>query len=60
LSLIPLNKVQNIVTDNLVWNLYGRTLEYPYNTSSSNMVLSSGIVTISFDSGFMLMMECID
>jgi hypothetical protein len=23
-------------------------------------VLSSGIVTISFDSGFMLMMECID
>jgi thiamine pyrophosphokinase len=60
LSLIPLNKVQNIVTDNLVWNLNGRTLEYPYNTSSSNKVLNSGIVTISFDSGFMLMMECID
>lgn len=60
LSLIPLNKVSNIVTENLVWNLSGQDLEYPYNTSSSNKVLSSGIVSISFDSGFLLLMECID
>lgn len=60
LSLIPLNKVENIVTDNLKWNLNGRTLEYPYNTSSSNKVEVSGIVTVNFDNGFLLMMECID
>ncbi len=60
LSLIPLNKVENLVTENLKWNLGGRTLEYPYNTSSSNQVETSGIVTVNFDSGFLLMMECID
>lgn len=60
LSLIPLNKVTNIITENLVWNLNGQDLEYPYNTSSSNKVANSGIVSVSFDSGFMLVMECLD
>lgn len=60
LSLIPLNKVSNIVTENLVWNLNGQDLEYPYNTSSSNKVANSGIVSVNFDSGFMLVMECLD
>jgi thiamine pyrophosphokinase len=59
-SLIPLNKVENLKTSNLVWNLKNETLEYPYRTSSSNKVLATGIVEISFDSGVLLMMECID
>ena len=59
-SLIPLNKVENMRTENLVWNLHGETVEYPYRTSSSNRVASTGIVLVTFDSGILLMMECID
>jgi len=59
-SLIPLNKVENLKTSNLVWNLKNETLEYPFRTSSSNKVLATGIVEVSFDSGVLLMMECID
>ncbi len=59
-SLIPLNKVVNLQTENLVWNLKHQTIEYPYNTSSSNRVAETGIVSIHFDSGNLLMMECWD
>lgn len=59
-SLIPLNRVSNLSSRNLVWNLNGETLEYPHRTSSSNKVAESGLVSISFDSGILLMMECID
>ena len=59
-SLIPLNKVVNVKTGNLVWNLNNETLDYPYRTSSSNKVLSMGMVEVQFDSGILLMMECID
>jgi thiamine pyrophosphokinase len=59
-SLIPLNKVQNLKTENLVWDLNFETLEYPFKTSSSNKVLSTGMVEVHFDSGILLMMECID
>ena len=59
-SLIPLNKVENVKTGNLVWNLNNETLDYPYRTSSSNKVLSMGMVEVQFDSGILLMMECID
>jgi thiamine pyrophosphokinase len=59
-SLIPLNKVVNLRTSNLVWNLGGQTIEYPFNTSSSNRVLETGIVSVEFDSGNLLLMECWD
>ena len=59
-SLIPLNKVQNLKTENLVWDLDFETLEYPFKTSSSNKVLRTGMVEVHFDSGILLMMECID
>ena len=59
-SLIPLNKVENVKTGNLVWSLNNETLDYPYRTSSSNKVLSMGMVEVQFDSGILLMMECID
>ncbi|MBC7425755.1 MAG: thiamine diphosphokinase, partial [Bacteroidia bacterium] len=60
ISLIPLNKVENIITKNLVWNLNGQPLEYPQVTGSSNRATGEGIVQIDFDSGVLLMMECYD
>jgi thiamine pyrophosphokinase len=60
LSLIPLTKVEKLKTRNLVWNLDGEDIEYPYRTSSSNKVSESGIVSVEFQSGILLMMECLD
>jgi len=60
LSLIPLNKLEHLVTQNLVWNTKGRNLEFPFETSSSNRVLESDLVTIEFKSGNLLLMECSD
>lgn len=59
-SLIPLNKVENIRTSNLQWNLNGQTLEFPYHTSSSNKVVETGLISIEFDKGIVLVMECFD
>lgn len=59
-SLIPLNKVENIVTTNLDWNLTNSDLHFPFSTSSSNKVSSTDFISISFDSGFLLAMECND
>lgn len=59
-SLIPLNKVENLWTENLVWNSQNVNIEFPWKTSSSNKVLETGIVHVSFDSGVLLMMECMD
>ena len=60
LSLMPLNTVKNITTTNLVWNLNNQTLEFPYATSSSNKILESDFVNITFSEGFLLAMECHD
>lgn len=60
ISLIPLNKVLGISTSNLVWNLHNEILEYPHRTSSSNKVLKDGIINVQFESGILLMMECLD
>jgi thiamine pyrophosphokinase len=60
LSLMPLNTVKNITTSNLVWNLRNQILEFPYSTSSSNKVLDTDFVEITFSEGFLLAMECYD
>ncbi|MCC6817707.1 MAG: thiamine diphosphokinase [Bacteroidia bacterium] len=60
ISLIPLNKVENIHATNLEWTLTNHTLEYPFNTSSSNKIRESGIMEVTFDSGILLVMECLD
>lgn len=60
ISLIPLNRVEGLHTTNLQWNTSGTTLEYPFNTSSSNKVKEDGLVSIEFLSGILLMMECVD
>lgn len=59
-SLMPLNTVTEIKTENLVWNLNSSILEFPYTTSSSNKVAETGVVSVSFKSGFLLAMECYD
>jgi thiamine pyrophosphokinase len=60
ISLIPLNKVEGLVTSNLVWNCNNLTIEFPHQTSSSNKVLNDGVVSVEYHSGVLLMMECLD
>lgn len=59
-SLMPLNAVSGLRTENLVWNLNGETLEFPHRSSSSNRIAETGLLTVNFDSGMLLMMECTD
>lgn len=60
ISLIPLNRVKNVITSNLTWNLSNEDIEFPFRTGSSNRVAGTGLVTIDFEAGDMLMMECSD
>lgn len=60
ISLIPCGRCEGVVTDNLVWNLKGETLELPYSTSSSNRVAQDGWVEVNFEKGHLLIMECFD
>lgn len=60
LSLIPVGKVSGISTQNLMYALYNETLELGYRTGTSNHVLTDGIVTITHESGDLLLMECWD
>ena len=57
LSLMPLNKVTNLTTSNLVWNLNQSTLEYPYSTSSSNRIRETSLLEVSFASCALLLIE---
>ena len=59
-SLLPLNEVKNLSTTNLDWNLNHTDLIFPYSTSSSNKVTTTDFITVTFDSGFLLAMECND
>jgi thiamine pyrophosphokinase len=60
LSLIPVGKVNGISTQNLMYPLHNETLELGYRTGTSNHVLTDGIVTITHESGDLLLMECWD
>lgn len=60
ISLIPLNRVKQVSTSNLIWNLNNEDIEFPYRTGSSNRVAGTGLVTVDFLAGDMLMMECTD
>lgn len=60
LSLIPVGKVSGISTQNLMYALHNETLELGYRTGTSNHVLTDGIVTITHESGDLLLMECWD
>ncbi len=60
ISLIPVGDVAGLTTENLVYNLTEDTLSIGYKISSSNEVAEDGIVQISYRSGDLLMMECLD
>lgn len=60
LSLIPVGEAKNISTQNLAYLLQNDDLAIGYRTSSSNHVLNDGFVTIEYEMGNLLMMECKD
>ena len=60
ISLIPVGDVDGLTTENLVYNLKEDSLSIGYKISSSNEVLEDGIVKISYHTGDLLMMECLD
>ena len=60
ISLIPIGKVNGIVTKNLKYSLNNESLTMGYRTGSSNEVEEDGMVKITYGEGDLLMMECVD
>lgn len=60
ISLIPIGNATNIRTKNLLYKLDNEQLTLGYRSGNSNEVLSDGIVSISYESGDLLLMECHD
>ena len=60
LSLIPIEKVTGITTQNLFYPLNNEELTIGYRTGSSNHVAQDGIVSIEHVEGDLLLMECWD
>ncbi|MEK6450557.1 MULTISPECIES: thiamine diphosphokinase [unclassified Myroides] len=60
ISLIPIGTVNGIVTENLLYPLKNESLVLGDRTGSSNSVLADGLVTIAYEEGDLLMMECHD
>ena len=60
ISLIPIGEVQGIHSKNLFYPLNNLSLNIGYKTGSSNHVTEDGIVTITHESGDLLLMECWD
>lgn len=60
LSLIPIGKAGRITTENLNYPLHQEDLELGIRTGSSNSVSADGIVSITYETGDLLLMECTD
>jgi thiamine pyrophosphokinase len=60
ISLIPLGSVHGLTTTGLQYNLNNEDLHLGQRTSSSNKTQEDGLVTINFESGNLLLMECTD
>lgn len=60
LSLMPIGKVDGITSNNLVYELHNESLELGKRAGNSNAVANDGIVTITFENGHLLLMECWD
>ncbi len=60
ISLIPVSLVKGIATKGLKYNLSRDSLEMGIRTGSSNEAALDGIVSIEYDEGCLLMMECSD
>ncbi len=60
ISLIPLGSAHGLTTTGLQYNLNNEDLHLGQRTSSSNKTHEDGLVTIHFESGNLLLMECND
>jgi thiamine pyrophosphokinase len=60
LSLFPLGLVNGITTTGLLYNLQNESLALPERTGSSNECAATGTIEISYDEGFLVLMECKD
>lgn len=60
ISLIPVGTVTGIRTQNLKYSLNNESLIIGIKTGNSNQVKQDGIVTIEYQEGDLLMMECFD
>ncbi len=60
ISLMPIGKVEGITTTGLKYNLVNESLTLGYRNGNSNEVAIDGFVSISANSGDLLIMECID
>lgn len=60
ISLIPIGNVISIRTKNLLYNLDNEQLTLGYRSGNSNKALHDGIVSISYELGDLLLMECHD
>ncbi len=60
LSLIPVGAVSGITSENLRYALKDDTLILGYRNGSSNSAKEDGIVSITYNEGDLLMMECTD
>ncbi len=60
LSLFPLGKVSGIKTENLQYNLHQEELIFGQKSGSSNAVLASGNVEITYEEGTLVLIESKD
>ncbi len=60
ISLIPVGKVTGITSTNLYYPLQNDELTLGYRSGNSNHVSQDGIVTITHETGDLLLMECFD
>jgi thiamine pyrophosphokinase len=60
ISLIPVGKVTGITSQNLFYPLQNDELTLGYRSGSSNHVSQDGIVSITHETGDLLLMECLD
>ena len=60
ISVIPVGEVTQITTEGLVYNLQEENLTLGYRTGSSNETAQDGFVKISYQTGDLLLMECLD
>jgi thiamine pyrophosphokinase len=60
ISLIPIGEAINIRTKNLLYELDNEQLTLGYRSGNSNEAAQDGLVSISFQSGDLLLMECHD
>lgn len=60
LSLVPVGTVNGISTKNLKYELNNDALILGFKPGTSNEVLADGLVEITYDTGYLLLMECND